>query len=338
MASQTHDPQATAALLARGYRPNTQLSYMSKFRAFLTYCERHGRAPLPADPTTMVGYVLWEQQRGALAPPSLTKYISAVSSVHKIAGYPDPSAHFLVKLAAYGYRAWALEEAGGELSPQRMPLPATFILKVCDVGLSTPDSLLRVQCAGLVLGYLLFNRPGAAACMRHKDVRFTPHGMELQVVDFKLALRTGRERHAFTIPINCNTQVTDKPAALVRLVWEQHVAAGRRPDHMLFADPHLPPPVREFYLAARVTNVWMKRLLQLAPVPVPLGGVYQGHSLRSGAASEAYAIGVPLPMVSEMLGHASLETTMRAYVKTRWRPSPAAREVLGRFLPAHLRL
>eukprot|EP00170_Pyropia_yezoensis_P002635 contig_11058_g2639 len=191
---------------------------MLKFRAFLTYCERHGRAPLPADPTTMVGYVLWEQQRDVLAPPSLTKYISAVSSVHEIANYPDPSAHFLVKLAVHGYRACALEEAGRELSLQRMPLPANFILQVCDIGLSTPDALLRVQCAGLELGFLLFNRPGAAACMRQKDVRLTPHGMELQVVDFKLALRTGRERHAFTTPINCNPQVPDKPAALVRHV------------------------------------------------------------------------------------------------------------------------
>lgn len=29
--------------------------------------------------------------------------------------------------------------------------------------------------------------------MRHKDVDFTPNGTELQIVDFKLALRTGRE-------------------------------------------------------------------------------------------------------------------------------------------------
>lgn len=334
----TLDPSAAAALLTRGYRPNTQLSYMGKFRAFLKYCAAHGRAPLPADPTTLVGYVLWEQQRGALSPPSLTKYLSAISSVHAIAGYADPAKHFLVKLAVYRYRAWALEEAGGELALQRMPLPASFIFQVCDVGLATPNALLRLQCAGLVLGFLLFNRPGAAACIRHKDVAFTRHGIELQIVDFKLALRTGRERHAFTVPINCDPDVPDKPAKLVRLVWDQHAAAGRRPEHMLFADPNLPPPERAFSLAARVTNVWLKRLLQLAPVPVPLAGIYPGHSIRSGAASEAYAIGVPLPMVSEMLGHASLETTMRAYVKTRWRPSTSAREVLGRYLPSHIRL
>lgn len=338
MAADTHDPVAVAALLRRGYRPNTQQSYMSKFRAFVRYCCTHGRAPLPADVSTVVGYVLHEQHRGALAPPSLDKYLTALGSIHRLAGYADPTRDYLVRLSVYGFRAWALDEAGGELKLQRMPLPASFILRVCDLGLATPDSLLRIQCAGLVLAYLLFNRPGAAACIRHKDVAFTANGLELQVVDFKMALRTGRERHAFTVPIHCDPAVPDKPAALVRLVWAQHLAAGREPNDLLFADPHLPPPVRKFNLAARVTNTWMRRLLRLVPVLVPLGGIYQGHSLRSGAATEAHAIGVPLPMVSEMLGHSSLEVTLRAYVKTRWRATPAAREVMGRFLPSHLRL
>lgn len=338
MADASHDPVAVAALLHQGYRPNTRASYMAKFRAFLRYCDAHARAPLPADHSTVVGYILYEQHRGALKPPSLQKYLSAVASVHTLAGYADPTKHYLVRLAVYNYRAWALDEAGGELAVQRMPLPASFILKVCDIGLTTPDTLLRIQCAGLVLGFLLFGRPGAAACMRSMDVAFSANGMKLQVVDFKLALRTGRERHAFTVPIDTDPAVADKPAALVRLVWDQHRATGRAPDELLFADPHLPAPVRKFSLAARVTNVWLKRLLRLAPVPIPLGGIYQGHSLRSGAATEAYAIAVPLPMVSEMLGHASLEVTMRSYVKTRWRSTPAAREVMGRFLPIHLRL
>ena len=338
MTAGTHDPAGAAALLERGYRPNTKKSYMSKWRSFLQYCLAHARSPLPASPSTMVGYILWEQQRRALKPPSLEKYLSAVASVHTIAGHPDPTKHFLVRLCLYGYRAWALEEAGGELALQRMPLPASFILRVCDLGLSSVDSYLQLQCAGLALCYLLFNRPGSAACVRWCDVAFTAHGMELQLVDFKLALRTGRERHTFTVPIHCTPGVPDKPAALVRLVWERHRAAGRAPNALLFADPALPPPVRLFHLAARCTNAWLHRLLRLLPLPAPLGGVYQGHSVRAGAATEAYALGVPLPMIAEMLGHSSLETTLRAYVRTRWRSSAAAREVLGRYRPSDLRL
>lgn len=289
--------------MLQGYRPNTQRSYMSKFRFFLTYCSDHGRAPLPADPCTIVGYILWEQHRRALSPPSLHKYLSAVASAHGVAGYPDPTKHFLVKLCIFGYRQWALEEAGGELALRRMPLPASYVLRVCDLGLSTANTYLRIQCAGLVLGYILFNRSGAAACMRYCDLAFTATGLEMQIVDFKMALRTGRERHAFTVPINCTPGTVDRPAALIRHVCDEHRAAGRAPRALLFANPALPAPARLFHLAARCTNSWLKRLLDILPLPAPLGGIYQDHSVRSGAATEAYALDIPLPMISEMLGH-----------------------------------
>jgi len=150
----------------------------------------------------MVGYVLHELERVAMAPPSLVKYLSEVSSLHRIAGHVDPVKDPFVQLVIPGHRAHALETAGGELELQRMPLPAAFILRVCDLGLATLNVLLLLQCAGLVLAFILFNRPGAAACMGRCDVSFTAHGLELQVVDFKLALRTGRERLTFTVPIN----------------------------------------------------------------------------------------------------------------------------------------
>lgn len=259
-----------------------------------------------------------------------------MASLHRLSGHDDPSKDKLVRLAVFGYRAHALERAGGEQPLQRMPLPATYILRVCALGLATPDNYLQLQCAGLVLGYIVFNRPGAAACMRRCHVAFTQHGMELQVIDFKMALRTGRERLAFTVPINWDGDKDDKVARLLRLVVDRHDAAGRHPQSMLFADPSLPPPLRLYWLAARVTNHWLKRLMQVLPVAAPLGGRYQGHSLRAGAGSEAYAIGVPAPMIAEMMGHASVETTLRSYVKTRWRPSSAAWEMLGRYAPTAL--
>jgi len=333
-----HNPEGAAQLLLRGYRPNTQRSYMSKCRAFFSYCAEHHRDPLPASVSTVIGYVLYELERGALAPPSLSKYLSAVASLHRLAGHDDPTTDKLVQLAVFGFRAYALERAGGELQLQRMPLPAAYILRVCDLGLATPNAYLSLQCAGLVLGYVLFNRPGATACMRRCDVAFTPNGLELQVVDFKMALRTGRERLAFTVPLDCDPDKPDKVAQLLRLTVQRHDACRRHPKAMLFADPDLPDPVRRFWLAARVTNSWLRRLMELLPLTVPLGGRYQGHSLRSGAGTEAYAIGLPLPMIAEMMGHASVETTLRSYVKTRWWATPEAWEVLGRFAPHHLRL
>lgn len=190
----------------------------------------------------------------------------------------------------------------------------------------------------LALCYVLFNRPGAAACMRRCDVAFTAHGMELQVVDLKLALRTGRERLAVTVPVDVQPNKADKIADLIRLTVARHDAAGRHPRALLFADPALPALARRFLLAACVTNTWLRRVMSILPLHVPLGGRYQGHSLRSGAGTEAYAIGQSLPMIAELMGQASIETTLRNYVKTQWRATTAARDVLGRFLPSHLRL
>jgi len=304
---------------------------MGKFRGFLLYCAAHGREPLPASTSTIVGYILWEQQRSKLAPPSLDKYLSAVKAVHVLAGLPDPLAHYLVRLARFGFRATALARADG-LRPQRLPLPAAWLLAVMEFGLATPDTHLRIQAAGLTLAYLLFNRPGAAACVRAQDLLFTRTALEAQLADFKMAVRTGRERHTFSVPYNGPGQA-DRPMLLLRRVLADHHGARRHPAAMLFADPSAAPTQRRFHLAARVTGRWLARLREVVPLRMPLGGVYQGHSVRKGAASEVYALGVPVAVIAELLGHVSTQTSLQSYIWTRWRASVGAWELLGRYSP-----
>jgi len=285
----------------------------------------------------MVGYIVWEHQRAKLTPPSLDKYLSAVKAVHVVAGLPDPLAHHLVRLARFGFRAGALTRAGA-LPPQRLPLPASWMLAVVEFGLATTDSYLRIQSAGLALAYMLFNRPGAAACIRAQDLRFTDVALEAQLVDFKMALRSGRERHTFSVPLNA-ADTPDRPMLLVRRVLAAHYAAGRHAAAMLFSNPAASPTQRRFHLASRVTGRWLMRLREVVPLRTPLGGVYQGHSVRKGAASEAYALGVPVAAIAELLGHVSTQTSLQSYIRTRWRASVGSRELLGRYTPAsYLRL
>lgn len=124
----------------------------------------------------------------------------------------------------YGYHA--PERAGGELSMQWMPLPADCVLRVGVLGLPTPSACLRLQCAELVLEDVLSNCPGAAACTRRCDVAFTAHGVELQIVDNTMAMRTGCERLACTVLVDVEPGKPDRVAQLLRLVVTQHNARG----------------------------------------------------------------------------------------------------------------
>jgi len=134
--------------------------------------------------------------------------------------------------------------------------------------------------------------------------------MEAQLVDFKMAVRTGRERYTFSVPYN-GAGKSDRPMVLLRRVLAEHHGARRPPAAMLFADPGAPPTLRLFHLAARVTGRWLARLHEAVPLRTPLGGVYHGHSVRKGAASEAYALGVPVAVIAELLGHVSTQRSLQ---------------------------
>lgn len=156
--------------------------------------------------------------------------------------------------------------------------------------------------------------------------------MQAQLIDFRVAFRNGCERHTLVVPSTADGQ-PDRPLLLIRRVWQDHYAAHRHPDAMLFADPSAPPAYRHFHLASRLMSHWLTPLREVVPLRVPLGGRYKGHSLCKGAAAEAFALGVPIAVVAEMLGHLTTKTSLQSYIKTRWRASSGARELLTHSLP-----
>lgn len=123
-----------------------------------------------------------------------------------------------------------------------------------------------------MLGYVLFTRPGDAACMRRCDLAFTTHGLDLEVVDFTMGLRTGRERLAISAPVDRNADSRGTVARLLRLIIAEHDSNNRHAKAMLFANPGMLAPVRRFWLATRDNNKWLRLLLELLPLTTPLGG------------------------------------------------------------------
>jgi integrase len=119
--------------------------------------------------------------------------------------------------------------------------------------------------------------------------------------------------------------LSDELVALLRRhrAWQAQArswAGGRWVDHgLVFASPWGTP-----LLPGNVLRDF-RRLLRRAGVPA----AYRLHDLRHTAASHLLADGVPLPEVSQILGHASPAITARLYAHAVKRTRGAAFRQLG---------
>ena len=80
---------------------------------------------------------------------------------------------------------------------------------------------------------------------------------------------------------------------------------------------------------ANVQNTWLKRALKRLGLTAPPGFSWTSHSLRSGPASAAHAIGVP-EMIIKFYGHwAKNSSVWNDYIDQTVRPTPAGRFFFG---------
>lgn len=316
-------------LVSAKYQGSTKKNYVNAWERFDAFCERVNARAMPASPETVVRYMASLFDGGTCAPDTVGSYLAAVRAVHRVAGLPSPTDDPLVADARVGYRRLHTE-AAGELPEVRGPLPPEAVTELAAIGLTTSDAARRRECAGLVLAYLMFNRPGAAANMRARDLRLTPAGLEVQVPVYKMGVLKRGARLAFTIPVAAGGWSEDAPLRLVRRVWTQHYLGGRAPAEHLFAPPGR-PAIQP--LPTQVVTAWLSRLLSLTSCTPPLGVKWTGHSPRAGAASSAYAIGLQPPLIQQFMGLSSVDTAYKHYINAQWPSTPAARALFARYFP-----
>ncbi|SEK97741.1 tyrosine-type recombinase/integrase [Rhodococcus maanshanensis] len=76
--------------------PNTRAAQLSDWTCFTRWCDRVGRAPLPASPD-LVGWFLTEKSsevrqdgRPAYASSTMTRWVASINKIHSLAGHPKP--------------------------------------------------------------------------------------------------------------------------------------------------------------------------------------------------------------------------------------------------------
>lgn len=204
-------------LVSAKYQSSTKKNYVNAWERIDAFCQRVNARAMPASPETVVRYMASLYDGGTCAPDTVGSYLAAIWAVHRVAGLPSPTDDPLVADARVGYRRLHTDAAGG-LPEVRGPLPPEAVTEPTAIGMATSDAARRRECAGLVLAFLMFNRPWAADNMRARDLRLSPAGFQVQVPVYKMGVLKRGARLAFTIPVAAGGWGEDAPLSMVRRV------------------------------------------------------------------------------------------------------------------------
>jgi integrase len=283
----------TAEALLEATPANTRLAYGRAWSNFETWCERTGRVALPATPHTLAEYVRTLTAID-LAPATIDQAIGTIRSRHKKAGFRDqPDTDETLKLVRKYRRDWADR---GYRVRKRTPilLPALrAMVQTCD------ESPLGVRDrAILLLGFNMMARRSELANLDLADITYVgDEGLEAHVKYSKTdqdaagaAVAVPYGQHVETCAVRAVRAWTDllaergfRTGALFRPV-DRHGRIGDEAGAAGNPRPRLTPQA--------INDEIIPRRARLAQLPDARD--YGGHSLRSGAATTAYAAGAPV--------------------------------------------
>lgn len=96
------------AYAAKSHSPRTQKEYNRCWVAFMAWCGKRGRSPLPAGPETLAAYITWMADGGSRGKPmatsSINQAIAAIVAAHSHAGQPLDTKHATIQRVWKGAR------------------------------------------------------------------------------------------------------------------------------------------------------------------------------------------------------------------------------------------
>ena len=292
--------------LARDSRaPSTWRAYDSDLAHFRDWCARRGLEALPAEPLTVASYLAALQD--TRRPSTIRRRLASISVAHQLAGLETPTADAGVR------SVWAGIRRRHGTAPRKVRAARTKV--VTTIVASLDDRLADIRDRAL----LLF---GLAAALRRselvgldvEDVSEDDHGLRLLLRRSK----TDQEGETKTIGVPYGSH----PATCPVRAWRAWLAASGLDTGPAFRAVDRHGRMRSTRLSDRAVADMVKRRAAAAG----LDGLFAGHSMRAGFATEAYAQGTPELAIMRH-GRWRSAAVMRGYVEegTIWTDNAAAR-------------
>lgn len=280
--------------IAAALAENTRRSYETGWAQFASWCRRHHREPMPAEPETVALYVADLAAR--LKPSTIDVRLAAVAAAHRAAGHESPTKAESVRLVRRGMR----RTVG---TAQRQVRPVTV------------DDLRAMVCALdgdirgcrdralLLIGFAAALRRAELVSLDVADVAETPGGLTVRVRRSKCDPEG--EGRSIGVPYGAN------PSTCPVRAWRRWLEASGIESGPAFRPISRHGTLRATRLSDRAVAQIVKR--HAATIGIDATEV-SGHSLRAGLATAAAAAGVPEHVIARTTGHRRTET-LRRYIR-----------------------
>ncbi|MBA3532882.1 MAG: integrase, partial [Ardenticatenales bacterium] len=148
--------------------PNTKRAYQADWGHFLSWCEVHERAPLPAMPETVALYLADMAEQYKVS--TLQRRLASISQAHKLAGHPSPARDPQVQLVMSGIR-----RTHG-VAPQQKAAATVDVIRLMVEGLGK-DTLGQRDRALLLIGFAGAFRRSELVSLDVADITFVSAGV-----------------------------------------------------------------------------------------------------------------------------------------------------------------
>ena len=310
--------QAAVDMLASQLAPGSYKTYGTGVRSFAAFCAEAGVPDiLEATPKDIVRYLAWLQERGTVGGQSLQVYLSVINTLYRDHLREPVALGPLVTAARQGYLPHQVLLVAG---PKRVYLPAAVAYSILEwaeqlLSPGLPRSaidaalpLLRAAVAVLV-NYIFFARGGTGVLADSGDlvvtsdaiILFKRHGKGLRgvLVDRLPVVQVPSGAHAGRVSALIRTYLAVRQACCA--------ASGLEEPGRLW---QLPDEVAANWTTAATMTTWLQTCCCEVRRAPPDGFTWTSHSLRSGAASAASAVLVPMTKIRHYGGWSAASTVV----------------------------
>jgi integrase len=295
--------EGAAEFLRAARAQATRDAYASDWKQFTAWIESHGLDPLPADPRMVALWASHMARALKRRPSSIRRMLTAIGTIHRRAGHPNPCDHEIVREEMRG-----IANTLGVRPKRAAPLLIPHLEAIVS---SMGDGLRAVRDRAIVLvGWSGAMRRSEIAGLRAEDLTFLDKGVSVLIRRSK----TDQEGKGEHVALFYATRTTLCPVRAIQ-AWmrEAKITEGplfvrlssHRTDPQIIADPLSPEMIRY------VVQVWTERA---AVQPEQIGAVFSAHSLRAGFITEAARNGRAEWTIAKQSRHKSADV-LRSYIR-----------------------